>query len=81
MTTAEMRAARERGESQTDWDRVRASIPYVWDGQDEDDRPLSAEEMQASFHASRAFRPAFFLFCLPTVRRTIRNNEQGTGSV
>lgn len=53
MTADEMRAAGQRGESQTDWDRVRAQAPYVWDGQDEDERPLTTEEMQAGIAAFR----------------------------
>ena len=53
MTTDEMRAARERSESQSDWNRVRANSPYLWNGQDEDERPLNAEEMQAGLTAFR----------------------------
>lgn len=55
MTTLdELRAAQLRGESQTDLSRVQS--PYVWDGQDEEDRPLSAEEMQAGIAAWRKRR-------------------------
>lgn len=42
--------------SETDWARVRASKPYVWDGIDEDDRPLTAEEMRAGIEAWREKR-------------------------
>lgn len=55
-TLAEMRAALERGESRTDIARVRAATPYVWDGQNEDDRPLTADEMQAGIEAARKRR-------------------------
>lgn len=40
-------------QSKTDWQAVRTSSVYVWDGKDEDDRPLSTEEMQAGIEAYR----------------------------
>jgi len=33
--------------------RLRATGDFVWDGTDEDDRPLSREEIQAGIDASR----------------------------
>ncbi|MEW6218655.1 MAG: BrnA antitoxin family protein [Thermodesulfobacteriota bacterium] len=60
MTIDEMRAAACRGESKTDAAKVRAGAPYVWDGKDEDERPLTAEEMAAGIkaHRRRRGRPA-----------------------
>ncbi len=46
MTLEEMRAAAKR-QSQTDLSRVRAGSPYVWDQSQDEERPLSAEDMQA----------------------------------
>ncbi len=51
-----MRAARKRGESKTDLAKVRAGTPYVWDGKNEDDRPLTREEMQPGIEAYRQQR-------------------------
>jgi len=56
MATNEMRAPRKGGESKTDLAKVRAGIPYVWDGKNEDDRPLTREEMQAGIVAYRKQR-------------------------
>jgi uncharacterized protein (DUF4415 family) len=56
MTTSEMHAARKRGESKTDLAKVRAGTPYVWDGKNEDDRPLTREEMQAGIEVYRKQR-------------------------
>lgn len=42
-TLVELRA--ESNQSKTTLTRVRASSPYVWDGKNQDDRPLSKEEM------------------------------------
>jgi hypothetical protein len=47
-TLDEMRIAQERGEDQSDWARVRAAGDFEWDGQDDEDRPLSKEEMRAA---------------------------------
>jgi uncharacterized protein (DUF4415 family) len=55
-TTDEMRATRKRGESMTDVAQVRAKAPYVWDGKNEDERPLTREEMQAGIEAYRRQR-------------------------
>jgi uncharacterized protein (DUF4415 family) len=51
-----MRAALKRGESKTDVAKVRAKAPYVWDGKNEDERPLTREEMQAGIEAYRRQR-------------------------
>ncbi|MBI5329063.1 MAG: BrnA antitoxin family protein [Betaproteobacteria bacterium] len=56
MATSEMHATRNRGESKTDLAKVRAGTPYVWDGQNEDDRPLTREEMQAGIETYRKQR-------------------------
>ncbi|MBK5913383.1 BrnA antitoxin family protein [Rhodocyclus purpureus] len=55
-TTDEMRAARNRGESKTQLAELRAKTPYVWDGEDEDERPLTREEMQVGIEAYRKQR-------------------------
>lgn len=55
-TLDEMRSARERGESKTDMAKARAAAPYVWDGENEDDRPLTREEMHAGVEAYRRQR-------------------------
>lgn len=55
-TTDEMCAARKRGESNTDVAKVRAGTPYVWDGKNEDERPLTRNEMQAGLEAYRKQR-------------------------
>ncbi|KHD05395.1 hypothetical protein PN36_01470 [Candidatus Thiomargarita nelsonii] len=41
-----MRIAQERGEDQSDWERVRTAGDFEWDGQDDEDRPLSKKEMR-----------------------------------
>lgn len=56
MATDELHATRKRGESKTDVAKVRAGTPYVWDGKNEDDRPLTREEMQAGIEAYRKQR-------------------------
>lgn len=42
--------------SRTDVARVRAAGDFVWDGKDEDERPLTREEMQAGAAAYRKKR-------------------------
>lgn len=56
MATDEKRAARKHGESKTNVAKVRAGAPYVWDGKNEDERPLTREEMQAGIEAYRKQR-------------------------
>lgn len=56
MATNEMHATRKRGGSKTDLAKVRAGTPYVWDGKNEDERPLTREEMQAGIEAYRKQR-------------------------
>lgn len=56
MTTDKMLAARTRGESKTDVAKAHARTPYVWDGKNEDERPLTREEMQAGIDAYRKQR-------------------------
>lgn len=61
MTPAETAAAPAAGRSRTAAGQVQAATPYVWDGVDEDERPLSREEMQAGIEAAarrRRGRPA-----------------------
>jgi hypothetical protein len=54
MTRAELASAKAAGQSRTAVAQVQAAPPYVWYGLDEDDRPLSREEMQVSIaEASR----------------------------
>jgi uncharacterized protein (DUF4415 family) len=48
--------ARKRGESRTDLAKLRSGTPYVWDGKDENDRPLTREEMQTGIEAYRKRR-------------------------
>lgn len=48
-TSMTMKAAREasaHGRSLTDVRKVRAAGAYVWDGQHEEDQPLSAEQLK-----------------------------------
>lgn len=47
------RALTVRGESETDWGKVRVQTLYVWDGEDESERPLTFEEMQAGIEAAK----------------------------
>jgi YD repeat-containing protein len=56
MTLAELREASATGKSKTQKNRVQTATPYVWDGKDEDDRPLTHEEMQAGIEAYRCQR-------------------------
>lgn len=61
LTRAELASVRAAGQSRTAVAQVQASPPYVWDGIDEDDRPLGREEMQAGIEAAahrRRGRPA-----------------------
>lgn len=55
-TTDKMRATVARGASKTDLAKMRAQTPYVWDGKNEDERPLTREEMQAGIEAYRKRR-------------------------
>ncbi len=56
METNEMRLPRKGGGSKTDLAKVRAGTPYVWDGKNEDERPLTRAEMQAGIEAYRKQR-------------------------
>ena len=56
MTLAELREASVTGKSKTQKKRVQTATPYVWDGEDEDDRPLTGEEMQAGIETYRRQR-------------------------
>ena len=56
MTTTELREASVMGKSKTQKTRAQAATPYVWDGEDEDDRPLTREEMQAGIETYRRQR-------------------------
>jgi uncharacterized protein (DUF4415 family) len=44
------------GKSKTLKNRVQTATPYVWDSEDEDDRTLTHEEMQAGIEAYRRQR-------------------------
>jgi len=48
MTLDEMRIAQERSEDQSDWESLKAAGDFEWDGQDDEDRPLSKEEMRVA---------------------------------
>jgi len=56
MASNEVHAASKSGKSNTDLAKVRAGTPYVWDGKNDDDRPLTREEMQAGIEACRKQR-------------------------
>ena len=56
MTLAELREASVTGKSKTQKNRVQNATTYVWDGEDEDDRPLTREEMQVGIEAYRRQR-------------------------
>ncbi|PUE47170.1 BrnA antitoxin family protein [Limnohabitans sp. 2KL-51] len=56
MTSTELREASVMGKSKTQKTRAQAATPYVWDGEDEDDRPLTREEMQAGIETYRRQR-------------------------
>jgi uncharacterized protein (DUF4415 family) len=56
MTLAELREASVTGKSKTQKNRVQTVTSYVWDGEDEDDRPLTREEMQVGIEAYRRQR-------------------------
>ena len=56
MTSAELREASVTGKSKTQKNRIQTTSHYVWDGEDEDDRPLTHEEIQAGIEAYRRQR-------------------------
>lgn len=56
MTRAEMHATAKSQGSKTDIAKVRVNVPYIWDGKDEDERPLTREEMQVGVEAYRRQR-------------------------
>jgi uncharacterized protein (DUF4415 family) len=56
MTSTELREASVMGKSKTQKNRAQAATSYVWDGEDEDDRPLTREEMQAGIETYRRQR-------------------------
>jgi uncharacterized protein (DUF4415 family) len=55
-TLDELRTASVQGKTKTQKNRGQASAPYAWDGEDEDDRPLTREEMQAGIENYRRQR-------------------------
>jgi uncharacterized protein (DUF4415 family) len=55
MTLAELHEASVLGKSKTQKTRIQTATPYVWNGDDEDDRPLT-QEMQAGIEAYRRQR-------------------------
>lgn len=55
-TLDELRAASAQGKSKTQKNRVETSAPYAWDGQNEDERPLTSEEMQVGIENYRRQR-------------------------
>lgn len=56
MTLDELRAASAQNKSKSAKNLTPHDAPYVWDGQDEDERPLTREEMQAGVEAYRRQR-------------------------
>jgi uncharacterized protein (DUF4415 family) len=56
MTIDELRAASALGKSRTQKSRVQTSKPYAWDGENEDDRPLTSEEVQVGIETYRRQR-------------------------
>ena len=55
-TLDELRTASAQGKSKTQKNQVQASAPYVWDGQNENERPLTREEMQVGIETYRRER-------------------------
>lgn len=58
MTTEEMRAARERGESKTDWAFLRQNALDGIEPEDDEDSPDATALMRATIAKQRAGRPA-----------------------
>ena len=58
MTLEEMRAARERGESQTDWKRVHRMVQDGIEPAEDEDSPNAAALMRADLVKRRRGRPA-----------------------
>lgn len=58
MTLEEVRAARERGESKSDWERVRADQLAGIDPVDDEDSPDASIAMRAEVERRRGGRPA-----------------------
>lgn len=54
---------------------------YVWDGKDEDDRPLTREELQKGVEAYRKKRgrPVSATRSIPTDRRSLGDLRNGPG--
>jgi uncharacterized protein (DUF4415 family) len=55
-TLAELRKLSLTGKSETQKTRIKSLTPYVWNGEDEDDRPLTHEEMQSGIETYRRQR-------------------------
>jgi hypothetical protein len=53
-----MRIAQERGEDQSDWERVRAAGDFEWDGHDDEDRPFLKAEMRVAICRTKQSRKA-----------------------
>ena len=53
MTSTELREAFVMGKSKTQKTLIQTATPYVREGEDEDDRPLTREEMQTGIEAYR----------------------------
>jgi uncharacterized protein (DUF4415 family) len=58
MTLEEMRAARERGESQSDWKRVSRMVHDGIEPAEDEDSPNAAALMRADLEKCRRGRPA-----------------------
>ena len=71
MTPDELRQACAQGRSRTDLAKLRAATPFVWAGDNKDERPLSREETKAGVdpgHGRRS-RPARSDMEFTTIRR------------
>lgn len=58
MTVEQMRAARERGESQSDWEAVRQRIEAGIESKEDEDSPEGAKAIREAIVKRRAGRPA-----------------------
>src|SRR5260363_71965 len=92
MTLEEMRAACARGESKTDWARVRAAIARGEEPAEDEDAPDASAEMRASQHAQAQTRQTPCLWrtqdchclpmrslcsgCLPRLRPGLANTHE-----
>ncbi len=53
VTPHELKQARAQGRSRTDLAKLRAATPFVWNGDNEDERPPSRPALTRPFQAAR----------------------------